>query len=275
MKTAVNLSCYAGVSPADLIPMVKAAGFDGCFFDATGKHGAVAEIAPKIKEGGLIFQSVHAPFSKMNKMWEPGDEGDAALAELIACAEDTARYGVPIMVTHVFIGFGEEHPNDLGVQRFGKVVKRAEELGIKIAFENTEGEKYLELIRDNLFSSPAAGFCIDTGHEMCYNRSEDMISKYGQNGKLFCTHLNDNMGITGPEIFWHDDAHLLPFDGVADWDGIANRLKNVGYDGILTMELTTLNKPNRNTHDRYVPLSPLEFLSLAHEKVLKFAEKMK
>jgi len=128
---------------------------------------------------------------------------------------------------------------------------------------------------DTLFSSPAAGFCIDTGHEMCYNRSEDMIGKYGRNGKLFCTHLNDNLGITGPEIFWHDDAHLLPFDGIADWEGIVRRLKSVEYDGILTLELTTVNKPGRNTHDRYASLSPLEFLTLARGKGLRISDMMK
>lgn len=271
MKTAVNLSCIPEVSREKMIPLVKAAGFDGCFFDAMGDPAEIGQIAPKIRGEGLIFQSVHAPFKRMNKMWEEGDEGDAALAELISCAEETVNAQVSILVVHAFIGFVPEHPNTLGVERFGRLVRRAEELGLKIAFENTEGEGYLQALRDALFSSPAAGFCIDTGHEMCYNRSADLISKYGQNGKLFCTHLNDNMGITGPEIFWHDDAHLLPFDGIADWQGIANRLDSVGYDGILTMELTTKNKPNRNTHDRYANLSASEFLSLAHERVLRFS----
>ncbi|MBO5221234.1 MAG: sugar phosphate isomerase/epimerase [Clostridia bacterium] len=274
MKTAVNLSCVAGVSSLDLIPLVKRAGFDGCFSGVSADVTDVMTVASRLREEGLIYQSVHAPFTKMHQMWESGEDGENALAELIACAENAARVRVPIMVTHVFIGFREEHPNSLGVERFGKLVKRAEELGIKIAFENTEGESYLQAVRDGLFSSPAAGFCIDTGHEMCYNRSADMISKYGAEGKLFCTHLNDNMGITGPEIFWLDDAHLLPFDGIADWDGIAKRMKAVGYDGFLTLELTTQSKPNRTTHDRYASLSPLEFLTLAHDKALQFAEKL-
>ena len=275
MKTAVNLSCVAGVPSLDLIPLVKRAGFDGCFSGVSADVTDVMTVASRLREEGLIYQSVHAPFTKMHQMWESGEAGENALAELIACAENAARVRVPIMVTHVFIGFGEEHPNSLGVERFGKLVKRAEELGIKIAFENTEGESYLQAVRDGLFSSPAAGFCIDTGHEMCYNRSADMISKYGAEGKLFCTHLNDNMGITGPEIFWLDDAHLLPFDGIADWDGIAKRMKAVGYDGFLTLELTTQSKPNRTTHDRYAHLSPLEYLTLAHDKAQKIACLMK
>lgn len=275
MKTAINLSCYAGVSPVEMVRIVKAAGFDGCFFDASAADPTLSDVAARVRSEGLILQSVHAPFGKMNRMWETGEEGDAALSELVGCLEDTARNGAPLMVVHAFIGFVPEHPNALGVERFGALVRRAEEIGVRIAFENTEGESYLQALRDALFSSPAAGFCIDTGHELCYNRGADMISKYGRNGKLFCTHLNDNLGVTGPEIFWHDDAHLMPFDGIADWDGIASRLKSVGYDGILTMELTTRNKPGRNTHDRYAALSALEFCSLAHGKVLQLAEKMK
>lgn len=275
MKTAVNLSCCSGISAQALIPDAKRAGFDGCFFDAMGDPKEIREIAPKIRAEGLIFQSVHAPFKKMNLMWEEGEGGDAALAELIACAEETARAESPLMIVHAFIGFVEEHPNALGVERYGRLVKRAEELGLKIAFENTEGESYLKMVRDGLFSSPAAGFCIDTGHELCYNQGQDLISRYGRNGKLFCTHLNDNVGITGPNIFWHDDAHLMPFDGIADWDGIADRLKGVGYDGILTLELTTANKPNRNTHDRYATLSPMEFLTMAREKAERIGDLMK
>lgn len=275
MKTAVNLSCFGGISPVELIPTVKAAGFDGCFFDAMGDPKEIREIAPEIRKAGLIFQSVHAPFKKMNLMWQGGEAGEGALAELIACAEATAGAEVPFMIVHAFIGFGEEHPNDLGVERFGRLVRRAETLGLKIAFENTEGEKYLEALCNAHFSSPAAGFCIDTGHELCYNPGMDIISKYGGGGKLFCTHINDNLGVTGPEIFWLDDAHLLPFDGIADWDGIARRLRKVDYNGILTLELTTQNKPGRTTHDRYASLSAPEFLSLAHEKALKLAEKMK
>ena len=48
-----------------------------------------------------------------------------------------------------------------------------------------------------------------------------MLALYGE--KLICTHLNDNLGIKDFEgkTTWHDDLHLLPFDGIADWNKIA------------------------------------------------------
>lgn len=270
MKTAINLGLCSGViSQLDIVPLVKEAGFDGCFIDFAEN---IAEIAAKVHACGLDLQSVHAPFTRMHEMWEEGDAGEEALAELIDCLERSHAVGAPIMIVHTFIGFGEEHPCQTGVERYRRLLDRAQELGMKIAFENTEGESYLDMVLVQLGSHPAAGFCIDTGHEMCYNHSRDLIGKYGD--KLIATHLNDNMGITGPEIFWHDDAHLFPFDGIADWEGIAARLKKAGYDGYLTFELTTKNKPNRTTHDRYAHLDPAGVLALAHKKAMQFAALM-
>ena len=274
MKYCVNLGCCSKRLPAkELLPLVKDAGFDACFLDG-GNGDELRAMAAEIRKEGLILQSIHAPFNEVHRMWETGPEGDRVQASLTRYLEDCASAGAPMMVCHVFIGFGEEHPNSVGVERFGALVKRAEELGMKIAFENTEGESYLQTVKQHLWSSPAAGFCIDTGHEMCYNRSRDLIRAYGADGKLFCTHLNDNLGITGETITWKDDAHLLPFDGVADWEGIASRLCDVGYDGVLTMELTLHNKPDRHTHDRYDALTTAEFLSEARSRAERLAHLM-
>ena len=206
----------------------------------------------------------------MNRMWEPGAEGEDAADELCACLEDCAKNDIPIMVAHAFIGFDTHDPNPWGVERFGRVAEHAKALGVKLALENTEGEEYLELLMETLRDNPAVGFCIDTGHEMCYNRSRDLITKYGD--RLIATHLNDNMGITDENnITWLDDAHLLPFDGIADWAGIARRLQGCGYTGELTFELTSKNKPERNTHDGYAAWSFEEYLAQAYDRAVRFA----
>lgn len=262
------------VSFADRIKYIARAGFDAAF--CGWKRGDyLAEIARELKSNAIIFQSVHAPFNKVNKLWEAGEEGDAVLRDLCDCLTDCAQNGAPIMVSHAWIGFGEQHPNDIGIDRFSTLLDHAEKCGVRVAFENTEGEKYLEYVRDCLFSHPAAGFCIDTGHEMCYNYGDDMITKYGANGKLIATHINDNLGITGKSITWLDDAHLLPFDGVADWQGVVDRLGAVGYDGILTAELTTKSKPDRTTHDIYSELDCEGFVRLAYERVHRVSQLIK
>ncbi|MBP3370741.1 MAG: sugar phosphate isomerase/epimerase, partial [Clostridia bacterium] len=102
--------------------------------------------------------------------------------------------------------------------------------------------------------------------------SRDIIGKYSD--KLCCTHLNDNMGQTTSSITWLDDSHLLPFDGVGNWDGIAARLKKANYTGDLTFELTVLNKPERNTHDIYAGLDFEAYSALALERAKKFKSMM-
>lgn len=79
-----------------------------------------------------------------------------------------------------------------------------------------------------------------------------------------------NVAQTGDSITWLDDSHLLPFDGVGDWNGIADRLKKAGYKNHLTFELTSKNKPERNTHDIYAHLDCQGFVALALERAKKF-----
>ncbi|MBR5871269.1 MAG: sugar phosphate isomerase/epimerase [Clostridia bacterium] len=255
------------VSTEEQIPMIKAAGFDGVF---TGwADGApISEWAKIVSDNGMIYQSLHAPFTRANLMWLPGDGGEEVADELCRCLDACAENKIPIMVAHAFIGFDTHDPNPWGVKRFGRVADYAKNVGVKLALENTEGEEYLDLLMEELSDHPAVGFCIDTGHEMCYNHSRDLITKYGS--RLIATHLNDNMGITDENnITWLDDAHLLPFDGIGDWQGIADRLSAVGYCGELTFELTSLNKPERNTHDRYAAWSFEEYLAQAYERACR------
>ena len=208
----------------------------------------------------MIYQSVHAPFVRMNEMWKTGEE---ATAELIDCLHACKENGVPIMVAHTFLGFNSHTPNEKGLGNFGKVVHEAENLGVKVAFENTEGEEYLAAVMERFKDSPAVGFCWDTGHEMYYNHSKDMLSLYGD--KLIATHINDNLGIRDFDgnITWIDDLHLLPFDGIADWQGIADRLNKCGYDGILTFELNRCSKPDRLENDFYNEMPIDQYLTLA------------
>lgn len=252
------------VSTEEQIPLIRASGFDG-IFTGWSKDAPIGHWASLAAQNGLYYQSLHAPFNRADRMWEDDDSGDEVAEELCLCLDDCAKYGIPVMVAHAFIGFDKHAPNERGVERFSYVARHAELRGVKLALENTEGEEYLAMLLDALRDNPAVGFCIDTGHEMCYNHSRDLIGKY--TGRVIATHLNDNMGITDESnITWHDDAHLLPFDGIADWSGIVRRLKSAGYDGPLTFELTSRNKPNRHTHDGYAGWNFEMFLANAYER---------
>jgi sugar phosphate isomerase/epimerase len=131
---------------------------------------------------------------------------------------------------------------------------------VTVAFENTEGEEYLDALFANFSDHPQFGFCWDSGHELCYNRSQDMPGRYGS--RLCATHLNDNMGITAADgsLSTGDDLHLIPFDGVADWADAARRLVEAEYEGALSFELKWQARGNT----RYLALSPQEYLAACY-----------
>ena len=131
-----------------------------------------------------------------------------------------------------------------------------------------EGEEYLAAIMKEFWNEPCLGFCLDTGHEMCYNEHRDMLALYGE--KLCHTHLNDNLGVRGSEITFYDDLHTLPTDGIADWHNIMERIEKTGYDGFLMSELSRHNTVGRDGVElRYGDLTTEEFHVLAMEKIKK------
>lgn len=245
-------------------------GWDG-FFCMWEEGRDLKAVAARARSLGLAFQSVHAQFKHCADFWhEDETAARAAVRELKACIRDAAAAGAPFVVSHAFIGFEEHSPNARGVELYGEAVEEAARCGIGIAFENTEGEEYLERLMDAFSGMEHVGFCWDSGHELCYNRGRDLLAVWG--GRLFGTHLDDNLGIASPEgkIFWHDDLHLLPFDGRIDWPAAAARLVRCGWTGPLTYELNTVSKPGRHENDRYGAMPLAEYLAEARARAKRF-----
>ena len=255
--------------PVEQIKLFAETGFEG-FFSGSDRTKLPA-LRKASYETGITFQSIHAPFGKMDSMWYASDETEHAVAELIDTVRACADFDVPIAVIHAFIGFEKHEPTTLGIETFGRVVKEAEKLGVKVAFENTEGEEYLGALMNAFRNEAHVGFCWDTGHEMCYNRSKDMLALYGD--RLFCTHINDNLGTKdfGGNITWIDDLHLLPFDGIGNWQDVAARLDRHGYSDFLTFELTTGSKPGRHENDVYAKMTAVEYVTEVYKRACRVA----
>jgi len=269
----MNVSKAFGAPYIDQIDMLKAAGFDGFFMGYTGEEQLLHDCAAHARKTGMIFQSLHAPFTKMKSMWEDDEEaGQEALKELLRCLDICVQEEIPLLIVHAFIGFEDHTPTAAGIQRFGQLVAAAEKTNVLLAFENTEGEEYLDALLKFFHNSPAVGFCWDSGHEQCYNHGQDLLKKYGD--MLLCTHINDNLGIRAHDeekITWLDDLHLLPFDGVIDWQEAAKRLNKCGYCGALTMELTTKSKPGRHDNDKYAAMPLEQYFAECYARLCRIA----
>ena len=97
-KLCLGTSDQFEMSVPEQIRLFKKIGFDG-FFTGYSNREDIAEYRRLADELGMIYQSVHAPFVRMNEMWETGEE---AAAELIDCLHACAENGVPITVAHLF-----------------------------------------------------------------------------------------------------------------------------------------------------------------------------
>lgn len=261
------------VPAVEQIEIMKSVGFDQFFYcekknQRASDDEAVAEKAAKI---GIGFHSIHAPFYAMDDMWhdESGELAKIMEQELKNSIDNCHNLDVPIVVMHAIIGMDNHTPTELGLERIGNVIDYAVKRGVTIGFENTEGEYYLKALLDKYGELENVGFTYDSGHELCYNGGSDMLGKYGK--YLISTHLDDNRGMTDPEHpNFLDDYHLLPFDGNADWEGIARRLNKCGFDGSLTLEVDSKGRCGSHSNDKYLGMSIEQFVSAAYDSAVRF-----
>lgn len=257
-----------------LLKIIKTVGFDA-ISPVWSSNEALKELVSVAENVGLELQSIHAPFARAADLWS-NDENVSlpAKTELLSVVDDCAKYNIPVIVVHAWIGFDYQFDaNSLNYNSFDELVKYAELNNVKIAFENTEGIEYLRALMTHFKDNDTVGFCWDSGHEMCYNFSEDLLGEFGE--RLIMTHLNDNLGISRFDgtIHWTDDLHLLPFDGIADWDDNVRRLKRSRPLSILNFELSVTSKPNRHENDAYEKMTPTEYFTEVYKRACRIAYK--
>ncbi len=266
-KLILNLNKQFDEDENELIRLYKNVGFDG-FFAPFSSREHMKRLKETAEKENMFFQSVHAPYYMAADMWRTDKAAvEKGLSDLIACAETCSEISVPYMIVHPYIGFDKMPPNEIGVENYGNLIKTAESLGVNVVFENLEREEFLILLMERYRESKNVGFCWDTGHQMCYNGSTDLISLFGE--RLMCVHLNDNLGVRNEngEISAMDDLHFLPFDGIADWNYIAENLKKYNFTDTLVFELKI--NGDSDTAKGYSSLGTEEYLKKAYSRACK------
>lgn len=271
-RIGISIANDYSIPTVDVVKILKRIGFDA-ISPVWKTNDDLSKIVHSANECGLSIQALHAPFGKAADMWS-NDITTGALAkkELLAALDGCVQFHIPVLVVHTWIGFDYKFDAEaLNYENFDEVVSYAEKHNIKIAFENTEGEEYLFALMEHFKNNDTVGFCWDSGHEMCYNHSQDLLAKFGD--RLIMTHLNDNLGISRFDgtTFWTDDLHLLPFDGVADWDYNIERLKKSKHLDILNFELNIDSKPDRHENDIYGQMPLEQYFSEAYKRACRIA----
>ena len=262
-KLGCNASALLGNDISANMECIKNAGFD-CTFFSWEEDTDTESYIKKADSIGLEVETLHAPFAQMNCMWEEGLDGDAYTELLKKCIRTAGHYGVPYIIMHTTIGRIVPKTSPIGLLRYHKLIAEAEKYGVKLAFENLEYVRHLELVLD-YFKSENVGFCYDVGHEHCYTPGIRYMPLFGD--RLFCTHIHDNIGLAPTkDVNYRDDLHRIPFDGNIDFEKICKSIKRSGYTGSLMLEIS-----NRAPYQFYDGLSPEQF----YEKAFCAAAKLR
>lgn len=204
------------------------------------------KFARKLKQiglnNGIICNQSHAPFPVYCKGIRD------SLKKAIEC---TAEAGAEYCIIHPDNYKNAKENSEM----FLELLPFAKDCGVKIATENMwswDNEKnhsgpaacsdpesfnaHLDAVNDDFFVA-----CLDIGHaEMLGSNTTapEMIRALGPRLKALHIHDNDK----------YRDSHMVPFTMKIDFDSVIAALKEIGYDGYLTLEadafLSSYNKDN-------------------------------
>lgn len=230
-------------------------------------------LAKWVRKNGMDFSFIHASHKGVPLIWEPENADSRPVVHGMLDAIDACdRFGIPMLVMHCWQGLAYTFPTEpLDFRNVDAVVERAVSKEIYIAFENLEGEEYLAAVLERYEDLPQIGFCWDTGHDICHPHKADYLAAYGD--RLIMPHLNDNLGVRDPGGVYckKDDLHLLPYDGIRDWDDTLARLARAKKQSLLNFEIKVRSKDPEMVP--YEKLSAEEFVTLAAERAQKIAKK--
>lgn len=234
--------------------LIKEASFDSIMLWWGDEFDDYKKIKTKLPElaanYGLSVENIHAPIMGANSIWLDNANSLDILRKYEKAILDCSALEIPTAVLHLTDNKPDFAPTTLGLDRFKKLVDIAEKNSVNIALENNGDTYLLEYLFSNI-KSDRLGFCYDSGHENCYDKGYGFLDVYRD--KVFALHLHDNDGI--------NDIHAIPGDGNIDWENISSKLKEIRYDGAISLEVI------RESSNLYFDVNADDFLKKANGRV--------
>jgi Sugar phosphate isomerases/epimerases len=215
------------------IKAIKKAGFESTFMwiDDDGQWEIDPETIPHIiRDNGLVLEYAHAPYSRINTLWDRYKTHDME-RELEKHIDYCFRHLIPILVIHLTKGFRVKEANKHGLEALRRIVKYANDKNVSIAAENTKQNKVLETVFDTI-KDKTLGLCFDTSHDNLYGDPKFKIMEKYHN-RILCFHISDNDG--------KSDDHWPPYQGKVDWEDFVLKFPKA-YNGILNLEVLPKDK---------------------------------
>ena len=203
--------------------------------------GAIREeFKQMLKETGKRVISFHIPFAGADDLSNVDETLRVqAVSRFRAHYATVKEFGCSFIVLHpsTEIRTNVKAERDERINQLRKSLLEVEEelaeMNVKVALEflprlcigNTlaDMEQILDGMNEEIF-----GVCFDVNHIMNqYPQIPAMTRKLGK--RLFTTHISDYNGI--------DECHWLPGNGVIDWKGFVEALKDIDYRGPFNYEI--------------------------------------
>lgn len=204
----------------------------------------------KAEEAGICISQIHGPWR-----YPPRDATPEDRAERKEKMEKSFRaaklLGCKYVVIHPIMPFGTKEDPDpelffqMNVAFFRSLLPAAKENGVTICIENmpmrrlaisppAETLRLIEAIDD-----PNVGFCLDTGHSIVRGvQPGDAVRQGSKHLKVL--HIHDSDG--------ERDRHWFPYSGAIDWAGFTRALKEVGFEGVMSLETEPSEGLNAQAH---------------------------
>ena len=192
-----------------------------------------------IEEAGIEITQTHGPWR-----WPPQDFTEEDRAErfekMAKSIRGTAILGCRNFVIHPIMPFGDnqdpepERLWDMNLAFMRRLVEVGRSCDVVVNFENmpmtalsiSRPEAILRFVK--MVDSPFFKVCLDTGHCAVFGDSPAQAVRLLGKEYLATLHIHDNNG--------HNDLHWNPYTGVIDWDDFSDALREVGFEGAVSLE---------------------------------------
>lgn len=247
MKLGSTVGLFAGYGE-ERYKKMKEMGFDYADYGISGELGSKTEeeyeamvLAEKAlaDEAGVTIWQIHGHWR-----YPPHDETEELREQRMGWMKRairlTSKIGCKNWVIHMMMpygpddsGFNDEEFLKINLDFFRRLLPTAKENGVTICLENmpmkrltySTTAKTLEII--HMIDDENFKLCLDTGHEAVFGNSVgDAIRLAGKDLQVFHIHDNDGKG----------DRHWVPTTGVIDWNDVGAALKEIGFDGVFSLE---------------------------------------
>ena len=227
-KIGINFQRMPEMELEEQVKFISDLGFRATFTDMM-KLSNQDYMANLFAKNNLAYETIHGPFNHINDIWLDTEGGEAMYQELHDCIERCGLLQIPHAIIHMSSGLTPPAPTDLGRERFARLIEYAQKKNVKLAFENLRKLAHLAWMFEDYAENDTVKFCWDCGHQTCYTPGIDFMPLFQK--KLGCLHMHDNYGVL------NQDSHLLPFDGVIDFDKAAKLIGESGFEGTMMLEV--------------------------------------